>query len=663
MLFDEADSELLKTWATKKLEDIHSDADADVLADYVLALVKTDDPVDVAKANCTENLRDFLNEKADHFVDELFQALTTKSYDPSKAPPKPTAPTYQVPRRASASCDPAQGQTAGRKRSYHEWDRAESQGGRYDGVDRPVKQARRGGNAGRQQFGQYSLPLPPTPPPGMPAWDPNNPFASLQAMYQAMGMVLPTDSATSQPPTRSNRCRDYDRKGFCTRGANCPYEHGDIANIITGNEYDPSNPGFLNVWPVRTGVVSTSPTKATRGAQSGRGKKGKEPKRSDFSRLGPNYDKSITSIVVEQIPEDNFDEQTVRNFFGEFGNIEEVTLHAYKRIAVIKYDSYDSARAAYDSPKVIFDNRFVKVYWFKDESCLLPPTKPRRPKEPCADEEMKEDELSLDMEQIAKQQEEAQRRHDEKKQKAAEAQKQKEAFEAQMKALEEQKRKMLAKVARKEGKPIPEESEHTKALREQLAKLEAEALTLGIDTNAAINAASNDWYNSGYYPRGRGRYRGRPRGRGGYNPSLRGGWAAGRGGAVKRLDNRPKTVCAVFTEGSYDEHEEALRSWLLVNASESTMMSKHPSRQDAALIAFEERYLGENFHGSVASPSFPLFGKVELSWYAPSASNTNGTSTDVQMEHASDSNDMHGREDEQHEARDLDVADEDDRWG
>lgn len=135
---------------------------------------------------------------------------------------------------------------------------------------------------------------------------------------------------------------------------------------------------------------------------------------------------------------------------------------------------------------------------------------------------------------------------------------------------------------------------------------------------------------------------------------------------MKRLDNRPKTVCVVFTEGTYDEHEEALRSWLLVNASESSMMSKHPSRQDAALIAFEERYLGENFHASVASPSFPLTGKVELSWYTASASNaanTNGTSTDVQMEHAGDSNEMHGREDEQHEARDLDVADEDDRWG
>ncbi|EME86639.1 uncharacterized protein MYCFIDRAFT_77525 [Pseudocercospora fijiensis CIRAD86] len=660
MLFDEADSELLKTWTIKKLEAIDSDADADVLADYVLALVKTDDPVGVAKANCTENLRDFLNEKADRFVDELFQALTTKSYDPSRPPPKPTAPAYRPPRRAGFEREPPQVQTAGKKRSYHDWDRDDSQGGRYMGGDRPVKQARRGGRGGRQQFGQYSLPLPPTPPPGMPAWDLNNPFASLQAMYQAMGMVLPPESAMPQPPSRSNRCRDYDKKGFCTRGATCPYEHGDHVNIITGDEYDPTNPGVLNVQPVRTGVVSTSPAKTNRSSQSGRGKNWRAPKRSEFSRLGPNYDKSIMSIVVEQIPEENFDEQTVRDFFGDFGNIEQVTLHAYKRVAIVKYYSYDSARAAYDSPKVIFDNRFVKVYWYKDETSLPHSTKSLRPNEQSADEDMNEDEPPLDMAQIAKQQEEAQRRHDERKLKAEEAQKQKDAFEAQVKALEEQKRKMLARVAKKEGKPIPEESEYTKALREQLAKLEAEALTLGIDPHAA----TNDLHNPNDYSRGRSGYRGRPRGRGGYNASFRGGWAAGRGGAVKRLDNRPKTICVAFTEGTYDEHEEALRSWLLVHASETTAMSKHPSRQDAALIAFEERYLGENFHASVASPSFPLSGKVELSWYAaPNASITNGTSTDVQMEHASDSNDMHGREDEQHDARDLDVADEDDRWG
>ena len=80
-------------------------------------------------------------------------------------------------------------------------------------------------------------------------------------------------------------------------------------------------------------------------------------------------------MVVENIPEDKFEEQTVRDFFSEFGTIEEVSLQAYKRLAIVKYSDYESAKGTYDSPKVIFDNRFVKVYWYKPES--LP--KPRTP--------------------------------------------------------------------------------------------------------------------------------------------------------------------------------------------------------------------------------------------------------------------------------------------
>ena len=37
-----------------------SDADSDVLADYVLALVKSEDSDNQVKQNCLENLEDFL---------------------------------------------------------------------------------------------------------------------------------------------------------------------------------------------------------------------------------------------------------------------------------------------------------------------------------------------------------------------------------------------------------------------------------------------------------------------------------------------------------------------------------------------------------------------------------------------------------------------------
>ncbi|GME23805.1 CCCH zinc finger and RRM domain-containing protein [Neofusicoccum parvum] len=62
MLVDDADAVLLKKWVVKRLEDI-SDADSDVLADYVLALVRSEDPDEQVKSNCLENLEDFLRDR------------------------------------------------------------------------------------------------------------------------------------------------------------------------------------------------------------------------------------------------------------------------------------------------------------------------------------------------------------------------------------------------------------------------------------------------------------------------------------------------------------------------------------------------------------------------------------------------------------------------
>lgn len=83
MLVDDADAVLLKKWVVKRLEDMYvarsncvsgrqrlvpdalysSDADSDVLADYVLALVRSEDPDEQVKSNCLENLEDFLRDR------------------------------------------------------------------------------------------------------------------------------------------------------------------------------------------------------------------------------------------------------------------------------------------------------------------------------------------------------------------------------------------------------------------------------------------------------------------------------------------------------------------------------------------------------------------------------------------------------------------------
>lgn len=82
-MLDEADLEPFKAWVIKKLENI-SDADSDVLADYVIALVKTDEPEARARTITTDQLQDFIGEHTGQFVDEVFSAIKNRSWDPSK---------------------------------------------------------------------------------------------------------------------------------------------------------------------------------------------------------------------------------------------------------------------------------------------------------------------------------------------------------------------------------------------------------------------------------------------------------------------------------------------------------------------------------------------------------------------------------------------------
>ncbi|KAK3703888.1 hypothetical protein LTR37_014211 [Vermiconidia calcicola] len=701
MHLNEADSELLKKWIIKKLEDI-SDADSDVLADYVLALAKTDDPESVAKTNCIENLRDFLLDNAEPFVNELFQAIATKSFDPSRPPLKPAAPVYQPPKRASAELPRLPNES--RKRSYHDWDREDGSNtnGRiqsFQGNDRPVKQLKRGGRGYDQRGGwqsqrpmqQHSLssqhmPQLPSPPPGMPPIDPNNPMAAFLAMQQAMGFFpgmanggSPQNGSAFAPPITGQRCRDYDTKGFCAAGASCPYEHGNDPFVIPGQEYDPTNAGLFNITPSRVGQVDVSQGERGRGRGRARGRGGGTfrggGKRSDFSHIGPNRDSSVTSIVVEQIPEDKCNEQAVRDFFAEFGEIEEVTLQQDRRLAIVKYDSHGAARAAYESPKVVFDNRFVKVYWYKPEKhadlsdgttqFVATGTKPQ-------DVEMgDDDDDQLDLAEATKRQEEAQRKHDESKKQREEAAKQKRDVEAKLKEMEAERKKMAELLAKKTGKAASptikvesesgtEENEQTKALKAHLAQLEAEAKSMGLDPDDGTTNGFNGY--SAY--RGRGGYRGRARGRGrGHFPGYRGGWAGAgsKGGAVMRLDNRLKTVAVTFLEGSFNTHDEALRQFLLFNSLDSAKITKHSERDDTALISFSQRFEGENFMAAARNSELLHIGKVELSWYKPddNAHTTNGhvdPETKVVIAETSDqpSSDVREAEDENVEDEDLD---------
>lgn len=65
MHLEEDDANDLKSWVVIRLKDI-SDADSDVLADYVLALIRTDTPLPQLRSDVLESLEDFLKESTPH---------------------------------------------------------------------------------------------------------------------------------------------------------------------------------------------------------------------------------------------------------------------------------------------------------------------------------------------------------------------------------------------------------------------------------------------------------------------------------------------------------------------------------------------------------------------------------------------------------------------
>ena len=331
------------------------------------------------------------------------------------------------------------------------------------------------------------------------------------------------------------------------------------------------------------------------GAGSGTGRRG----RADFSHAGPNQDRSITTVVVENIPEEHFDEESVRTFFSTFGHVEDIQMQAYRRLSLVKFDSWVSAKKAYDSPKVVFDNRFVKVYWYKPEGRQGLSTATRSNGAAKAESSTSAQDVGeAQLEEIKKKQEGYQRAHEEKLKKIKETEESRRELEKRAEELlrsqAEEKKRLMERLTARTGTPKPsttpqsmasgrasgdagangtekQKNQQTEALKAQLAALEAEARSLGIDS-----ALPDDLSSFRGRGRGRGAFRGgrggyMPRERGGYDPSRggyrgRGGipyaWAS-RGGGANKLDNRTKKVAVsgvVFDEAK----DEALRQYLLV---------------------------------------------------------------------------------------------------
>ncbi|KAI0915145.1 hypothetical protein F4823DRAFT_571067 [Ustulina deusta] len=722
MLFLEDDADLIKAWIVKRLEN-NSDADADVLADYVLALLRHDGDVETIRKLFEEEIPDFLREDAAAFTDDVLQAVKYRSYVPGAPPappalptarqprfPHPAAPAYIAPRPdimppstslyhpsapypASLPLPPFS-QAGLRKRAYSDRD-----DGDVDIIlnsqppyGPPYKQPRRGGGFG-QRGGRYDDPYVPKGyrgtsrfpgPPGSVPYGGPLPFGpppidanSIIENIQILQSLLPSAadfpssvySGTFTPPSRrKQRCRDYDTKGYCSRGRNCNFDHVSEQSYILPpmpvaiDEYDPNN-AALSLPPFGVQQLPAGQQLDLPNFQLPPPTNRREPKkprrikgRAPFAANGPNYDKTKTAIVVQNIPSENFTEDQIRGYFSQFGNIVGVSMQHQNRLAMIKFDSWEAANAAWSSPKVIFDNRFVKVFWYKEEgsgettpngkhannainghidgTASVSESAPAKPE--------------LDLEEFHRKQLEAQKIYDEKIKKRQEIERERQELEERQKALRERqaeaKRQLQAKLkanGMKDGSSSPAEilteggdkkpSTQTEALRAQLAALEQEANQLG------INPDENHDDTSSWAARGRGRGRGY-RARGTFAPrAIRGAYGyQGRGGTVESrhaayaaysLDNRPKIVALSGVDFTRPENDEALRQYLF-SVGEFKEVHGTPA---VTHVTFKDRKTAEKFmFGVSASNSIHgIGGKIEPTWARTAPESTKAADGDI----------------------------------
>ncbi|KAI8063604.1 hypothetical protein BC940DRAFT_307133 [Gongronella butleri] len=128
-----------------------------------------------------------------------------------------------------------------------------------------------------------------------------------------MGLARPTKQPRRDaPPLKRSRrrCYNYDVKGYCLRAESCPFDHSDLD------------------LPYTTRYTSFS-----------------------------------TKMVVDRIPDDKCNVDSVTECFEKFGKLLSVTVDMATSRAFIQFDTHAQALAAFQSPDVFFGNRFVRVYW------------------------------------------------------------------------------------------------------------------------------------------------------------------------------------------------------------------------------------------------------------------------------------------------------------
>lgn len=282
-------------------------------------------------------------------------------------------------------------------------------------------------------------------------------------------------------------------KGYCMKGDMCPYDHGRDRIIVEDaakTNYMPNLPsgapvpagrGMPNQQfaggandaydPERASLLPTNNMMPGLGHRRG-GSRGGRGGRGGYRHQ--NVNPTNTTLTVEKIPPEFCQIATVNEFFSKFGTITNISVQPHAQKAIIQYSTRAEAERAYTCPDAVFDNRFVKVYWNKEESApATGANAPTAAKEPQLQKpktsEPDPEVVAARAAELAKIREEKQKKHQEHMKAILELQKKREQQLEQQ--IAEQKR-LLEKLSGNPNMSIEEKAEILKQLKSVQSAIE-----------------------------------------------------------------------------------------------------------------------------------------------------------------------------------------------
>ncbi|KAJ1983486.1 hypothetical protein H4R34_001247 [Dimargaris verticillata] len=385
MHLDSSAQDALKVYLAKDLEPI-CEADPEVLSDYVIALLKKNEPVAQLRETCKSQLEDFLVSETDAFVDRLFRQLGTPGKaasiattpQPQPLPPVPAPASHPVSSHSRRDTVDSRRRDRSRSRSPQRQDRAGDH-------SRPAPRA-------------ASPPLATTPSTGMETDEP----AQLNASVPNGTAQLQDSAPGSQPDTVAtpNRipkpCFAFARSGSCTRGDHCQYQHtapsapmnkGGRPNFAWNGGSSSGMPMGMMMRPMMQNLPRGGPSPMPffpQGPMMGPRPMGfpqrgpGRPGPGGYGSMGPMGvharhhgrpemvgEPRGNSVTAFNIPPQFMTTSGLTAYFSQFGAIRNVYLKAHSHQATIEFGDPWSASAAMQNPQLLMDNQFIHLQWTK----------------------------------------------------------------------------------------------------------------------------------------------------------------------------------------------------------------------------------------------------------------------------------------------------------